>query len=155
MSRCPSGVCMGTSTVHDVDSGIEYTLRNFEDATKLSGVFDMTEGQYAIQRELDRPEKLAHVNFMSFNKTTKVIKLGYLVGACMYYTYKIPYILSLVTRTQGNGTTLCQGKFRLDIKKKFITSVKGGQSPELAPQGCDHSTKTIGVQGESGQHHMV
>jgi len=61
-----------------IENGIamEKTKRISED-TKLNGEADTPEGRDAIQRDLNKLEKWACVNFMRFNKANcKVLHLG-------------------------------------------------------------------------------
>jgi len=51
-----------------MDCGIECTLNKFSYNNKLCGELDMLEGSDAIQRDLDRLERWAHVNLMKFNR---------------------------------------------------------------------------------------
>ena len=60
------------------DSGIECTLSRFADNAKLGGALDMSEGQDAIQSDLDKIKKWAYVNFMNFHRAKcKVLHLGW------------------------------------------------------------------------------
>ena len=61
-----------------IDSGMECTLSKFVNETKLCGVVNMTEGQDAIQRDLDRLEQWAQENLMRFHKEKfEVLHLGH------------------------------------------------------------------------------
>ncbi|KAM9653269.1 uncharacterized protein ACIBXB_010318 [Morphnus guianensis] len=72
MSGVPQGLVLDLALfnifVGDMDSGIECTLRNFANDTKLCGAVDTLEGRDDIQRDLDRLERWALVNLMKFNK---------------------------------------------------------------------------------------
>jgi len=72
--------------VDDMDSGIECTLSNFPNDTKLSGVVDTLEGKDDIQRDLDRLERWAWVNLVVFNKT--MCKVLHLDRGSRWYQYR-------------------------------------------------------------------
>ncbi|PKU41098.1 rna-directed dna polymerase from mobile element jockey-like [Limosa lapponica baueri] len=64
--------------VGDMGSGIECTLSNFADDTKLCGTVNMLEGKDVIQKDVDRLEKWACVNLIKFNQDKyRVLHLGH------------------------------------------------------------------------------
>jgi len=70
--------------ISDTDREIKCTLSKFADDSKLSGAVDMP-GWDVIQRDLNKLERWAHVNFLRFNmENYKVLHMGQGNSQCQY-----------------------------------------------------------------------
>lgn len=72
---CILGLVLLIILIRDLDDGIECSVSQFADNTKLGGVADMPEGHSAIQGDHSKLEKWSNRKLMKFDKMSKSLHL--------------------------------------------------------------------------------
>jgi len=91
ISDIPQGSMFGSMLfsifLSEIDSGVQHILSKLVDDTMMWSAVDTSQGQDAMQRDLDRLEQCAQVNLMRFNKSKwKVLHLGW---RNLHYQWKL------------------------------------------------------------------
>ncbi|PKU43412.1 hypothetical protein llap_6296 [Limosa lapponica baueri] len=134
-----------------MDSGIERTLSKFANNTKLCGVVDMLEGREAIQRDLDRLERLGREWIESSSKEKDfgmlVDKKLNVTWECALTAQKASYILGCIKRSVASWSRkvilpLCSHKTPPGVLGPALeSSAQEGHGPVGA--GPERATKMI------------